>query len=228
MTLIGICGLIGAGKDTIAARLVNNWRYERTSWATPLKDITATLFGWDRDMMEGATPESRALREIPDPWWSEKFGVDWTPRLALQRLGTDVLREHLHQDIWILASMKRIQGKENIVIPDTRFPNEVAAIKKMGGEVWRVKRGEDPTWYTRLSEIKEEHMLGYNRKMRQVDIDNWMLENYPDVHASEYSWHESDFDNVLENDGTIEDLNRKVDSIIGYETMSVVAIRRDR
>lgn len=227
MALIGICGLIGAGKDTIAARLVNNWGYEKTSWATSLKDITASLFGWDREMVEGSTAESRALREQPDPWWSEKFGYDWSPRLAMQRLGTNVLREHLHQDIWILASLRRIEGKGNIVIPDTRFPNEVDAIKKMGGQVWRVKRGPDPDWYEQLTERKATHMLGYNRKLSQNDIDAWMFENHPGIHASEYSWHGSVFDNVIENEGTIEDLYKQVDSIVGYESVSVISLRRN-
>lgn len=219
MALIGICGLIGAGKDTIASRLVTNHNYERLSWATALKDITATLFGWDREMVEGADPGSRAEREIPDPWWSEQFGTDWSPRIALQQLGTNVLREHLHNDIWILATMRRMQG-ENIVISDTRFPNEVKAIKKMGGQVWIVKRGADPEWYTRLSDVKAEHLLGYTRQMSQLEVDNWMFENYPKIHASEYSWHGTVADAVIFNDSTIAELNETVDLVVWDKSSS--------
>ena len=220
MALIGIVGLIGSGKDTIASRLVDNWNYEKTSWATPLKDITASLFGWDREMVEGTTAESREVREIPDPWWSEKFGYDWSPRIALQYLGTNVLREHLHQDIWVLASLRRIEGKENIVISDTRYLNEIDAVRKMGGQVWRVKRGPNPDWYEQLTERKTAHMLGYNRKLSQIDIDNWMFENYPSIHSSEYAWHGSTFDCVIENNGSIADLHTQIDSIIRNNTVS--------
>jgi hypothetical protein len=140
MQIIGITGLIGAGKDTVARRLVNNHGYYQVSWAAVLKDVTATLFGWDREMIEGATSESRAQREIPDPWWSEKMGKPWSPRIAMQQLGTDILRNKLHKDIWILSSLKRLQQYDKVVISDTRFMNEITAIRNMDGEVWNVTR----------------------------------------------------------------------------------------
>lgn len=208
--IIGICGLIGAGKDTIANHLVAKYSYERYSWATPLKDISATLFGWDRDMLEGATPELRAQRELRDEWWSDKLGKEWTPRYALQYMGTEVMRGALHPDIWVLAGQRRIAGKDNVVIPDTRFPNEIRAIRELKGRIIRVKRGEDPMWYSNLSFFKAG-MPG------EREVHEFMTENYPEVHASEYSWHGSKFDIVIENDGTIEDLQAKLDSIISDE-----------
>ena len=51
--LIGICGLIGSGKDTVAERLVNEHGYKRDSFAKSLKDAVASMFNWDRDMLEG-------------------------------------------------------------------------------------------------------------------------------------------------------------------------------
>ena len=206
--LIGISGLIGSGKDTIANHLITHHNYEKYSWARPLKDITATLFGWDRDMLEGTTPESRTERDIPDEWWSSKMGKPWSPRYALQQLGTDVLRKNLHDDIWILAGMKHIETMEYVVIPDTRFPNEIAAIKSMGGEVWHVHRGDFPEWWDRLSYFKKI----YNPTPERVS--NFMAIQYPSVHSSEYSWHGTEFDQVISNDGTIDELSTKVNSIL--------------
>ena len=51
--VIGIVGLIGAGKDTVADYLVNFHRYKRESFANSLKDAVAQVFGWDREMLEG-------------------------------------------------------------------------------------------------------------------------------------------------------------------------------
>ena len=51
--LIGICGLIGSGKDPVAERLVNEHGYKRDSFAKSLKDAVASMFNWDRDMLEG-------------------------------------------------------------------------------------------------------------------------------------------------------------------------------
>jgi hypothetical protein len=207
--IIGVTGLIGSGKDTIASHLVEKYGYERYSWAAPLKDMTAMLFGWDRDMLEGTTTDLRAQREIEDEWWSVKLGKSWSPRLALQILGTEIMRNTLHPDIWVLAGMKRIAGKTNVVIPDTRFPNEIKAIREMGGVIWNVQRGSIPNWYFKLIELKKDPNFS-------LDIIEWfMRENYPEVHASEYSWVGTTFDAVFENNSTIEELKRSVDLIIG-------------
>ena len=50
--IIGVCGLIGAGKDTIADYLVNVHEFRRESFANTLKDAVAAVFGWDRTLLE--------------------------------------------------------------------------------------------------------------------------------------------------------------------------------
>lgn len=207
--IIGICGLIGSGKDTIASHLVERYSYERYSWASPLKDITAQIFGWDRAMLEGTTAEQRAEREIKDEWWSDRLGKSWTPRYALQYMGTEVMRNALHSDIWVLAGMKRIAGKANVVIPDTRFPNEIAAIRELGGVIWNVQRGPLPQWYSKLVELKR------NPDFKPDLVEWYMKENYPAVHASEYSWVGTEFDAVFHNGSTVLRLTQGVDSVIG-------------
>lgn len=211
--IIGIVGLIGSGKDTIANHLVKHHSYERYSWASPLKDITAQLFGWDRDMLEGTTPEQRAQRDIRDDWWSDKLGKNWSPRSALQYMGTEVMRNALHTDIWMLTARHRIAGKSNVVIPDTRFPNEVAAIREMGGVVWQVHRGATPEWYKALTGFKAEWP-----DCSVSDINNFMQSTYPDVHASEYSWHGTKCDAVIPNDSSVQDLEYLVDAVLGKVT----------
>lgn len=209
--IIGITGLIGSGKDTIASHLVEKHGYERYSWATPLKDMTAILFGWDRDMLEGTTPDQRLQREQRDEWWSEKLNENWTPRYALQLIGTEVMRDALHQDIWVLAGMKRIMSKQNVVIPDTRFPNEIRAIREMGGIIWNVQRGTLPDWYNDLTEWRKLFVDNYTEK----DVIRDMKKYHPTIHPSEYSWHGTQFDAVFENNDTIEQLTQSVDLVIG-------------
>jgi hypothetical protein len=210
--IIGITGLIGSGKDTIASHLVEKYGYERYSWATPLKDITATLFGWDRDMLEGVTIEQREKREQVDPWWDKKLNkYDLvSPRWVLQFIGTEVMRNTLHQDIWVLAGMKRIEGKQNVVIPDTRFPNEIKAIKEMGGVIWNVQRGPVPEWYEDFKDWQYK-----NKNVAGAWPDGYMASKWPNVHASEYSWVGTEFDAVFQNNTTIERLTQSIDSVIG-------------
>ena len=55
--IIGITGLIGSGKDTVAKLFVERG-CTQDSFAAPLKDVCSSIFGWDRTMLEGDTVES--------------------------------------------------------------------------------------------------------------------------------------------------------------------------
>ena len=68
--IIGICGLIGSGKDTIADHLVDDHSFVKLSFADKLKDSVATMFDWNRDLLDGKTEQSRKWREQMDPFWS--------------------------------------------------------------------------------------------------------------------------------------------------------------
>ena len=52
--LIGLVGLIGSGKDTVAEFLVKEHKFQRDSFAKSLKDAVSAIFGWDRELLEGA------------------------------------------------------------------------------------------------------------------------------------------------------------------------------
>ena len=90
--IIGITGFMGSGKDTVAEMFVEKGAV-KDSFAAPLKDLCASVFGWDRHMLEGDTVTSRDFRETADIYWTRKLGIDnFTPRLALQLLGTEIMR----------------------------------------------------------------------------------------------------------------------------------------
>ena len=132
--LIGIVGLIGSGKDTVAERLVAQHGYRRDSFAKSLKDAVSSMFNWDRELLEGKTDESRQWREQPDEYWSEKFGKPVTPRWVLQYFGTEVMRGHMYDGIWVDSCIGRYKG-DNTVVSDTRFVNEINTIKAHGGKI---------------------------------------------------------------------------------------------
>ena len=74
--IIGVCGLIGSGKGTVADMLVQDHDFTKISFADKLKDGVATVFGWDRNMLEGDTDDSRQWRETQDTFWSKETGKD--------------------------------------------------------------------------------------------------------------------------------------------------------
>ncbi len=193
--IIGICGLIGSGKDTIADYLQNIHQFRRESFAHTLKDAVACIFGWDRELLEGRTKESRAWREQVDPWWAEQLNMpNLTPRYVLQVWGTEVARKSFHDNIWIASLENKLRKThDDVVISDCRFPNEINAIRNAGGIVIRVTRGPEPEWYP-LAEIvnrgptrNTEWRLSKNR-----------LEEY-NVHASESAWVGTKFDAIIDN-----------------------------
>jgi hypothetical protein len=197
--IIGFCGLIGSGKDTAADYLCNFHGFQRESFANTLKDAVAAVFGWNRDWLEGRTKGAREWREQIDPWWSERLNMpDLTPRLVLQLWGTEVCRKSFHDDIWIASLENKLrQTKDNTVITDCRFPNEIDSIRRAGGRVIRIARGPDPDWF-QLARIAP-------KEMKRL---------YPNIHASEYSWAATDFDITIDNNGSIEDLYKELKSLV--------------
>jgi hypothetical protein len=202
--IIGVCGFIGSGKDTIADYLVNFHEFRRDSFASTLKDAVAAVFGWDRELLEGRTKEAREWREQVDLWWAERLGMpNLTPRLALQLWGTEVCRKGFHDDIWIASLENKLRNsKDDIVISDCRFPNEIASIRKAGGKIVWVKRGELPVWYH----------LAINANSG-APIAQEMLKDIG-VHVSETAWVGTNFDTVIDNNGTIEDLYTQVKLLV--------------
>ena len=204
--IIGICGLIGAGKDTAADYLVNLHHFRRESFANTLKDAVSQVFGWDRTMLEGRTKQSREWREQVDPWWADRLKMpELTPRWVLQQWGTNVLRTGFHDDIWIASLENKLRNTtDDVVITDCRFPNEIRAIKAAGGKVIRIVRGPEPTWYNAA--------VAYNKGPN--GNAEWALSlnklEKARVHPSEYSWIGTNFDQVLDNNGTLDHLYLQV------------------
>jgi hypothetical protein len=208
--IIGFVGLIGAGKDTAADYLVNTHGFRRDSFANTLKDAVAHVFGWDRTLLEGRTSEARDWREQVDTWWAERLQMpNLTPRWVLQYWGTDVLRMNFHDDIWIASLENKMRKtRDNIVISDVRFPNEIKAIHNSGGQVIRVTRGLDPEWF--------DAATSYNRGPNgnsTWSLSKMKLENM-NIHASEYSWVGRKIDAVVSNDSTVDELFAQLKNLV--------------
>lgn len=193
--IIGICGLIGSGKDTIADYLQNIHQFRRESFAHTLKDAIAAVFGWDRELLEGRTKESRAWREQVDPWWAERLNMpSLTPRWVLQYWGTEVARKSFHDDIWIAALENKLRKtKDDIVISDCRFPNEIQAIKNAGGLVIRVVRGPEPAWYQLAETVNKGPTRNTTWRLSKTELEKY------NIHASETAWIGTNFDAVIDN-----------------------------
>lgn len=218
--IIGICGFISSGKDTIADYLVNFHGFRRESFASSLKDAVAQVFGWDRTLLEGRTKQAREWREQVDTWWAQRLNMPTlTPRWVLQYWGTEVCRQGFHDDIWIASLENKLRNsRDDVVISDCRFPNEIQAIKSAGGQVVRVVRGPEPEWYQDAVNVNAgpTNMSWTMSKMHLESLK---------IHASETAWVGTAFDAVIDNNGTLDDLYQQVKSMLKNPAQDLLAAK---
>ncbi len=190
--IIGIIGAIGSGKDTIADFLIAEHGFKKLSFARRVKDAAAAVFGWDRELLEGATRESREWREQVDPFWG------LSPREALQKIGTEMFRQHIRDDIWIKGVEKDLaaEGGQSFVITDCRFQNEIDTIRRAGGRLIYVERGLKPDWVDRA--IKAYNGSEPDRQ--------WFADQ--DIHVTVWSTYAlaDQADEIIENNGSLDEL----------------------
>ena len=208
--IIGVCGFIGSGKDTIADYLVNIHQFRRESFANTLKDAVSQVFGWDRDMLEGRTRQSREWRERVDPWWAKRLNMpDLTPRWILQYWGTEVCRRAFHDDIWIAALENKLRNSnDDIVISDCRFPNEIKSIKATGGIVIRVVRGVEPDWYDAAVSTNRGPNGNISWALSRAKLERLK------VHASESAWVGTKFDAEVDNNSSMDHLLNQINDLV--------------
>lgn len=205
--IIGILGFINSGKGTVASHLVNEYNFRQDSFASGLKDACAVIFDWPRHMLEGDTKESRDWREIVDPWWATQLNIpNFSPRYALQIIGTDVMRNNFHQDMWFLTLRNRIRKNpdQNVVISDVRFPNEIKFIQDRNGILIKINRGPAPVWYETAILANKGNSIAKAA----------MAKTYSSAHLSEWAWVGSKIDYELNNDSTLDNLKEQINTVI--------------
>lgn len=201
--IIGLSGKAGSGKDTAADFLVNHHNFFKIGLADPLKRVCLDVFKFSPEQLWG--PSER--RNEQDLRYPREGGEYLTPRYALQRLGTEWGRD-CYKDVWVeyavrtcnevlrsksgydqrLGSLEeqKISPHSGAVISDVRFKNEVEGLRSRGAKLLRIK-GE----FRQLSGEAASHSS-------EVEQDS-----IPD----------SDFDFVIVNDGTINELYLKVEAV---------------
>jgi len=110
-----------------------------------------------------------------------------TVRELLQRLGTEAVRENIHRNAWVNATMCNYKAEDKWIITDTRFPNELQAVKDKGGLCIRVDR-------------------------KSVETG--------DTHPSETAWRNWNFDYVIDNNGTLDQLVDNVKLFLTYAKLT--------
>lgn len=159
MKLIGINGKKGSGKSTFAEEIKTFYMNEfqrtviRAAFAQPLKQICYELFGGHLDNYYGNDEK----KNMPTPYWKEKLGYSLdkdnkrihndnfdTYRKIMQTIGTELFRDCLHKDFWLMVMEQRYNIAKTgfnaiYVIDDVRFDNEAEWILRHDGVIYSLE-----------------------------------------------------------------------------------------
>lgn len=129
--VVAFTGVAGSGKSTATKYLVEQRGYTVVKFAGPLKDMMRAI-GFTEREIEGD------LKETPCSILGGK-----TPRLAMQTLGTEWGRNCIGDDFWVRLWRVRagmvVQNGGRVVTDDCRFPNEAKAVRKLGGDIYKIE-----------------------------------------------------------------------------------------
>ena len=222
-------------KNAISEEFETQWKIKK--FADKLKDMVCLLIGCTREQLEDQDFKNKELGEewncyIFNNGKKEELTLNYniaktlsadnriisrilTPRLLLQVIGTDCIRDKVHPNAWVNALFAdykyEIHRSEvptraagfidqhvypNWIITDMRFPNELEAVKSRGGITIRVNR---------LNSTNQNGHTYINKKDR--------------THPSEISLDSATFDYVIDNNGTIEELIENVKEILIKENI---------
>jgi hypothetical protein len=160
MFLVAITGKRGAGKTTAAYGLERHG-FRHMNFADPLRETVELVYGVPMSVMLDPV-----LKEVPlasFPYMS--------PREILQKVGTELFRDGIHQDTWIEAFKRRASAFSHVVCSDCRFPNEAAAVRALGGTLIKVV---NPT--LNRSDEASQHLSETAIDLLEPD---WVIENNP-------------------------------------------------
>lgn len=247
--LISVSGKINSGKDTIGKILqillnnphLNNedvlsflkkdinfdspyyktWQIKK--FADKLKDIVCVLLGCTREQLEDREFKEKELGEewdriissdgkvhLPDDYPDLEYSK-LTPRLLLQLLGTKCGRNIIHPNIWVNSLMSEYK-----LIKDTK----VSEFLKAEGLPETMNGGKEyyPNWI--ITDMRFLNEMEAVKKKDGITIRvNRNLEESKDQHESETELDNAEFDYVIDNNGTIEELIEKVKEILIKEKL---------
>lgn len=155
VTVIGMSGYAQSGKDTIG-KMLSEVGFERASFADRIRE---SLYALDPKISE----DERISDAVNEKGW--ELAKTSTPevRALLQRLGSEVGRDLLDENLWVTMTLRKVEDGAKVVVTDCRFPNEAEAIKRLGGEMWRVTR---------------PGCVPVNNHPSETALDDWKFDHY--------------------------------------------------
>jgi len=200
--IVAFCGKKRSGKDT-AAEAIESLGYRPIAFADPIKETCRAVFQFDDDQIDGSKKSER------DEFW--KF----SPRWAMQMVGTDLFRDGIDEDVWVKSLLRRIDGSnhDKFAVTDVRFPNEVRHLMKAGARMVYIERPEtEPELHPVKKKIATFAARGSSSWKAVKQVAELFTDFGSEYHPSEISLDDhpvSQSPDVI-NDSSIEDFKTAV------------------
>ena len=166
--IIAFAGRKQSGKTTSAEFVANLfWQHKDSkiyNFADPLKNLCIDILGLEHKQCYGSDEDKN---QLVDCYWDNH---QLSAREVLQIVGTDMFRR-MQNHVWSNATIRQIlKDKPNIaIIADCRFPNEVNAIKNVGGIVIKLTRNPYNSYHASEMALDSDQ---YNQSMFDLVIEN--------------------------------------------------------
>ncbi len=184
--IIGVVGKIAAGKTTIA-RFFEEKGFCRVSCSDPLIDLlthNVSSYSWIPELPEKVEPTRDRLIE---------FGK--------------YLKDRYGEDVLIRLAVDKKRDCRNIVIDGVRSEGEINTVKRLGGRVIYVEASPE-TRFRRLVKrkaSKDRTIKSFNDFKTMDDAEERLYRTSELKGMADY---------VIMNEGTLEELKKKVEGII--------------
>ena len=226
--IIGLSGYAGSGKDTVGkiiqwqktrsdialssfellSKQEQSYNWQIKKFAGPLRKVAAILLGMDEEFLY--TNEFKQM-VLPQPWNKLKVVYEndehrndghsvlpMTGREFLQLLGTDAIRDGLHPNAWVNALMSEYRCLD--------YQKRVSI-----GNVLDYSACKFPNWIITDMRFPNEMAAIKDRGGITIRVNRGKAIN---LHPSETALDNAQFDFVIDNNGTIDDLINNVRTIL--------------
>lgn len=187
--IIALNGKKGSGKDTMANYMCEKFGFVNYGFADPIKDVGRILFDFTDEQLDGC------FKEVEDKFW----GI--APRDFFQKFGTDIAQFEFPK-----------------YFPGLFRKHDSRAIWVRIFDFWYSKKlRENPNLKVVISDLRFKHEYEYLKKMDayfiRIKSHRNMGENFAS-HISETELDDIEFNNEVENNGTIEEFYEKIDGLL--------------
>lgn len=145
--IVAIVGRAGHGKDTLADMIIEEYSIQHTTQKGAKIERTESFRPFEKARFaEGVKRACAAITGYPISVFYDRESYtnvvkpfDFTVRELMQKVG-EGMRKTIHPDIWANTALMRCKHNGNYLFCDTRYPNEIEMIKKVGGKIINIIR----------------------------------------------------------------------------------------